>query len=87
MLRVSLKILLDHSDKLHKHEYHNDGKEDTVNAVEDTAMSGHKMPTVLDMRLPLDERFGQVSQCRCHPYKDAQDNGKIPWYSQGNDSE
>src|SRR5258706_8168970 len=80
-------LQLEHSDKLHKHIYHNDSKEYAVNTVENTTMAGHKMPAVLDMRLALDKRFGQISQCRCYSDQDAQDNGKIPGYSQGNDGE
>ena len=51
-------------NELGKDIYNNDGKEQAINTVEDAAVAGHKLPTVLDMRLALDERLRQVTERR-----------------------
>nr|WP_242527463.1 hypothetical protein [Ktedonosporobacter rubrisoli] len=46
--------------KLSEYSYHNHSKNQAVNAIQDTSMAGHNLPTVLDMRLTLYQGLGQI---------------------------
>src|SRR5207245_2156377 len=50
----------------------------TINTVQNTAMTGHKLATILYMRLTLNERFSQVAKSRGHSDQQAKQDGQVP---------
>ena len=57
---------LEFTNELVKDIYNNYGKEQAIDAVENAAMAGHKLPAVLDVCLALDERLCQITERRSY---------------------
>ena len=56
-------------------ERHRPGQQQTVNAIEDTAMPSEKRPGVFHANVALDHRFEEITDCGSGDNREAEDNG------------
>ena len=69
--------------KLRKEVDHDNSEEQAVDAIKDASMPRHNHTTILDVRLALDERFGQGAQRGGYADQKTEQDRQVPVYTQG----